>query len=68
MSGPPNNVIQLRKAKAARRNKRAEGKTLCDSGFHKWQVVKQSQFDVKLGKLVTVEQCQRCGARRVRGT
>lgn len=68
MSGPPNNVIQLRKAKNARLSKRAEGKTLCDSGFHKWQTLKQSQFDVKQGKLVTVEQCQRCGIRRTRGT
>lgn len=68
MSGPPSNVIQLRKAKAARLNKRAEEKTLCSSGFHKWQVHKQSQFDVKQGKLVTVEQCQRCGMRRTRGT
>lgn len=68
MSGPPNNIIQFRKAKSERTQKRAEGKTLCDSGFHKWQVVKQSQFDVKLGKLVTVEQCQRCGQRRTKGT
>lgn len=68
MSGPPNNVIQLRKAKAERNGKRAEGKVLCDSGFHKWAIVKQSQFDVKLGKLVTLEQCQRCGMRRTRGT
>lgn len=68
MSGPPNNVVRLRKAKSERTKKRAEEKTLCDSGFHKWQVVKQSQFDVKLGKLVTVEQCQRCGHRRTRGT
>jgi len=67
MSGPPNNVIQLRKAKAERTTKRAEGKTLCSSGFHKWQVVKQSQFDVKLGKLVTLEQCHRCGSKRTRG-
>ncbi len=66
MSGPPNNVIQLRKAKSARLNKRAEGKTLCDSGFHKWQIVKQSQFDVKLGKLVTTERCMRCSQIRTR--
>lgn len=66
MSGPPNNVIQLRKAKSQRLTQRAEGKVLCDSGFHKWQIVKQAQFDVKQGKLVTVEQCQRCGQRRTR--
>jgi hypothetical protein len=68
MSGPPSNVIQLRKAKSALTAKRAEGKTLCGSGFHKWKVVKQSQFDVKLGKLVTLEQCERCGTKRTRGT
>lgn len=66
MSGPPNNVIQLRKAKAARTQKRAEGKTLCDSGFHKWQILKQAQFDVKQGKLVTTERCLRCAATRSR--
>jgi hypothetical protein len=68
MSGPPTNVIQLRKAKAQRTQKRAAGKTLCDSGFHQWQVVKQAQFEVKQGKLVTAEQCLRCGQRRVRST
>lgn len=68
MSGPPNNVVQLRKAKSERTAKLAEGKTLCTSGFHKWAVVKQSQFDVKQGKLVTVEKCSRCGQQRTRGT
>jgi hypothetical protein len=66
MSGPPNNIVQLHKARSDRSKQRAEGKMLCDSGFHKWQVVKQSQFDVKQGKLVTVEQCVRCGLRRTR--
>ena len=68
MSGPPNNVVQLHKAKSALTAKRAEGKTLCISGFHKWLVVKKSQFDVKQGKLVTVEKCSRCGQQRTRGT
>lgn len=68
MSGPPNNVIQLRKAKSARTAKRAEGKTLCDSGFHKWQTVKKVQFDVKQGKLLTTDQCERCDKRRTRQT
>lgn len=66
MSGPLNNVIQLRKAKSARTAKRAEGKTLCDSGFHKWEIVTQAQFDVKQGKLVTTERCQRCNLQRTR--
>ncbi len=68
MSGPPNNVVQLRKVRSERTAKRAEGKTLCSSGFHKWETLKHSQFDVKQGKLVTTQQCSRCGEQRVRGT
>ena len=42
-----------------------KGKTLCKSGFHKWVVVKDKQFDVKQGKLVTVYKCSRCGEQKV---
>jgi hypothetical protein len=56
------NVINLKKAK----QKRAEGKTLCVSGFHKWQVVVERRFDVKSGKLVSMERCKRCAEERVR--
>jgi hypothetical protein len=59
-----NNVINLRKAK----QKRAEGKTLCTSGFHKWQNDGTRRFDVKQGKLVSAEKCKRCGAERVKLT
>jgi len=38
-----------------------KGKTLCKHGFHKWEVVTASRFDVKKGKLVTVMRCSRCG-------
>jgi len=38
-----------------------KGNTLCKRGFHKWDVVKDQQFDVKLGKLITVYKCVRCG-------
>jgi len=41
-----------------------EGDTLCRAGFHKWVVDQKKQFDVKLGKLVTVRRCDRCGARK----
>lgn len=41
-----------------------EGDTLCRAGFHKWIVDQKKQFDVKLGKLVTVRRCDRCGARK----
>ena len=66
MNDKPGNVISLRKAKAERNARRAEGRTLCGSGFHKWQVVTDKRFDVKLGKLVTAEKCARCGQERVR--
>jgi hypothetical protein len=56
------NVIKLSKVK----QKRAEGKTLCTSGFHKWKVVKAARFDVHEGKLITAERCERCGKERVR--
>jgi hypothetical protein len=50
-------VIQFKKAKPSERHK---GNTLCRSGFHKWEILKEKQFDVKQGKLVTVYQCKRC--------
>lgn len=42
-----------------------KGKTLCRSGFHKWEVIKDNQFDVKQGKLVSVFKCKRCGEHKV---
>lgn len=57
------NVVPFRK----RSNKeRAHGRTLCNSGFHKWAIDQKKQFDVKQGKLVTVERCSRCGMTRVK--
>jgi len=44
-----------------------KGKSLCKSGFHKWEVVNGNPFDVKSGKLVTRYRCRRCGAIRVEG-
>jgi len=41
--------------------KKGEGKTLCKSGFHKWEIDQKKQFDVKQGKLVTIKRCVRCG-------
>jgi hypothetical protein len=40
-------------------------KTLCRHGFHKWVLDQAQQFDVKLGRLVTVHHCERCGKRRI---
>ena len=36
------------------------GNTLCRSGFHKWELVKEQQFDVKQGKLVSLFRCKHC--------
>lgn len=57
---------EIVKFKRPSAQKSAEGKTLCRSGFHKWQVVAERRFDVKRGKLVTVERCVRCGEERMR--
>ena len=58
------NITNLRKFK----QKRAEGKTLCGSGFHKWEIQTARQFDVQSGKLVTSEKCKRCGEVRAKLT
>ncbi len=55
-------VIPFRKPRASEKHK---GKTLCRSGFHRWEVVKGNPFDVKTGKLVTRYRCVRCGATKV---
>ncbi|MEM1433823.1 MAG: hypothetical protein AAGG11_07215 [Pseudomonadota bacterium] len=62
-------VVSIDKArsknrKTARNKAKAAGNTLCRNGFHKWQIVKESQFDVKRGRLVTVRRCSRCDAVR----
>jgi hypothetical protein len=54
------NVVSLKQVK----RRRAEGKTLCSSGFHKWQLLAAKRFDVKQGKLVSTQRCQRCGLQR----
>lgn len=52
-------VVPFKKMKAAEKHK---GNTLCKRGFHKWELLKEQQFDTKQGKLVTVYKCKRCGA------
>lgn len=64
MNDPKQNVVQLRKVK----QQRANGRVLCDSGFHKWKTLKEARFDVKQGKLLTPQRCERCGVERVRLT
>jgi hypothetical protein len=55
-------IIQFKPA--SRRRKNGSGKTLCKSGFHKWTDDPRKQFDVKQGKLVSVQRCARCAATR----
>ncbi len=45
---------------------KAEGRTLCKSGFHKWKIVTERKFDVKSGKLVTLLRCARCGEEKTK--
>lgn len=54
--------------KRPRPSDKHRGKTLCRSNFHKWEVLKENRFDVKQGRLVTVERCSRCGEIQVKAT
>ncbi len=54
-------ILAFKKKTAAEKYK---GKTLCRSGFHKWEILTEKLFDVKQGKLVTVSQCKRCGKQK----
>lgn len=58
------NIIQLDKFRKSQRQDKAKAATLCGTGFHKWKIVTSSKFDVKQGKLVTLERCERCNAER----
>jgi len=50
-------ILPFKKPKAKDKHK---GKSLCKSGFHKWQVI-NNPFDVKQGKLISQYRCTRCG-------
>lgn len=58
-------VVAFKKKKLSEKHK---GKTLCRNGHHKWELVKEQQFDVKQGKLVTVYKCARCGVLKNKAT
>jgi len=60
------NVINMQTARRTLRQNLAKGKTLCGSGFHKWQTDNEGRFDVKQGKLLTTEHCLRCNVKRAR--
>ena len=54
-------ILAFKKNKLSRKHK---GKTLCRSGFHKWEIVEEKQFEVTQGRLVTVYRCKRCGKQK----
>lgn len=54
-------ILVFKKKKLSEKHK---GKTMCKSGFHKWEVIKENRFDVKHGKLVTIYKCKRCGKQK----
>jgi len=58
-------ILPFKRPKAGQRHK---GKGLCREGHHKWQPAAETRFDVKRGRLVTVERCTRCGTTRNRLT
>lgn len=55
-------VLQFKRKTAWQKHK---GRSLCRDGFHKWKVVTNQQFDVKLGRLVTKLVCERCGKEKI---
>ena len=54
-------VIQFKKTNLKSKHK---GRTLCKSGFHKWEVI-ETPFDVKKGKMLTAYRCSRCGETKI---
>jgi hypothetical protein len=66
MQATATNLINLKTTRKALRQARAKGITFCRSGFHHWQILKDRRFEVRSGKLLTVERCARCQAERTR--
>ena len=58
------NVIKLNTVRKSRLQDKAKAATLCGSSFHKWKGVIDTRFDVRQGKLITTERCERCHAER----
>lgn len=52
-------VLRFKRPKPSSKHK---GKTLCQHGYHKWELAAAQEFDVKQGRLVTRYRCARCGA------
>ncbi len=56
--------INLQRYKKDRLKRRGKETTLCARGFHKWVFDDKKQYDVKQGKLISVQRCSRCGKQR----
>lgn len=56
-------ILRFKKTSLKEQHK---GKTLCRHGHHKWVVEKDTQFDVKQGRLVTLYRCVRCNRTRTK--
>lgn len=56
------NILPFKRPKASEKH---SGKTLCRHGFHKWAASKETRFDVKQGKLLTLLRCTRCKAEKL---
>ena len=55
-------ILPFKKPKTSELHK---GNTLCRSGFHKWEIIKEREFDVKQGKLVSLFRCKRCSKTKI---
>ncbi|HCD26548.1 MAG TPA: hypothetical protein DER02_03450 [Gammaproteobacteria bacterium] len=64
----PNQPTDLNKYKKKRRKENAKATTLCKSGFHKWTDDPKKQFDVREGRLISIQICSRCGTTKVLNT
>ncbi len=53
------NVVPFKKPPVKKRG-------LCQYGHHKWRVVKNSQFDTRQGRLVTIYRCGNCGKQKIK--
>ncbi|MCR9260522.1 MAG: hypothetical protein NXH95_12410 [Pseudomonadaceae bacterium] len=54
------------KFRKKQRQQRGKDTTLCRSGFHKWVFSEKKQFDVKQGKLISIQRCERCQLTRTK--
>jgi hypothetical protein len=57
-------ILPFKRPKKRKLSEIHKGKTLCKSGFHKWEISKDKQFNSRQGRLVTLYVCQRCGAHK----